>query len=217
MENKRRPRSYGGQPLRHGGRATSPSTADGGPGVTIPILIINEILILIIIHKAIKKLKKDIDETQLFLANESNRVDEELEQVRTTGHDLHARLCEVEDTTVTDQYVDHQVQLINQRLDDYHDELHDQATAIYNQKNIMNGILAGHRLQRAEPSSVWAISAIQTIDQMAAQMNRQTDLINRLQARVDVLEFRQLPRPGAIIDSDNNNSDNNNIVTQCQY
>ena len=168
-------------------------------------------------NKVEKKMVKDIDETQLFLANESNRVDEELEQVRTTGHDLHARLCEVEDTTVTDQYVDHQVQLINQRLDDYNNELHDQATAIYNQKNIMNGILAGHRLQRAEPSSVWAISAIQTIDQMAAQMNRQTDLINRLQARVDVLEFRQLPRPGAIIDSDNNNSDNNNIVTQCQY
>ena len=204
------PSSYGGQPLRHGGRATSPSTADGGPGVTIPILIINEILILIIIiiNKAIKKLIKDIDETQLFLANESNRVDQELEQVRTTGHDLHVRLCEVEDTTVTDQWLDHQVQLINQRLDDYHDELHDQATAIYNQKNIMNGILAGHRLQRAEPSSVWAISALQTIDQMAEQMNRQTDLINRLQARVDVLEFRQ--HPGAIFDSDNNNSDNNN-------
>ena len=168
-------------------------------------------------NKVIKKLIKDIDETQLFLANESNRVDQELEQVKTTGHDLHVRLCEVEDTTVTDQWLDHQVQLINQRLDDYHDELHDQATAIYNQKNIMNGILAGHRLQRAEPSSVWTISALKTIDQMAEQMNRQTDLINRLQARVDVLEFRQLPRPGAIIDSDNNNSDNNNIVTQCQY
>ena len=206
------PSSYGGQPLRHGGRATSPSTADGGPGVTIPILIINEILIIEIVNKAIKKLKKDIDETQLFLADESNRVDQQLEQLKTSGHDLHTRLCEIEDTSVTDQYLDHQVQLINQRLDDYHDELHDQATAIYNQKNIMNGILAGHRLQRAEPSSVWAISAIQTIDQMATQMNRQTDLINRLQARVDVLEFRQ--HPGAIFDSDNNNSDNNNSDTE---
>ena len=137
-------------------------------------------------------------------------MDEELEQVRTTGHDLHARLCEVEDTTVTDQYVDHQVQLINQRLDDYHDELHDQATAIYNQKNIMNSILAGHRLQRAEPSSVWAISAIQTIDQMATQMNRQTELINELQARLEVLEFHQ--RPGAIINSDNNSDKNNSDI-----
>ena len=39
------PRSYGGQPLRHGGRATSPSTADGGQGVTILILIITILII----------------------------------------------------------------------------------------------------------------------------------------------------------------------------
>ena len=158
-------------------------------------------------NKAIKKLVKDIDETQLFLADESNRVDQQLEQLKTSGHDLHTRLCEIEDTSVTDQYLDHKIQQLNHRLDDYHDELHDQATELYNVKNIMTGITAGHRLQRAEPSSVWAISAIQTIDQMAEQMNRQTDIMNNLQARLDVLEFRQ--RPGAIFDSDNNNSDNN--------
>ena len=129
--------------------------------------------------------------------------------------DLNERLREVEDTSATEYDVEHHAQLLNQRLDDYHDELRDQATEIYNVKNIITGITAGHRLQRAEPSSVWAIPAIQTIDQMAAQMNRQTDLINHLQARVDVLEFRQ--HPGAIFDSDNNNSDNNNIVTQCHY
>ena len=154
------------------------------------------------------KLVKNLDETQLFIANESNRVDQELDVLKDGVHDLNERLREAEDTSATEYYVEHHAQLPNQRLDDYHDELRDHATEIYNLKNIMTGITAGHRLQRAEPSSVWAISAIQTIDQMATQMNRQTELINELQARVDVLEFCR--RPGAIFDSDNNNSDNNN-------
>ena len=156
------------------------------------------------------KLIKDIDETQLFIANESNRVDQELDVLKDGVHDLNERLREVEDTMVTDQHLDHHVQLVNARLDDYYDELRDQVREIYNVKNIITGIVAGARLGSLEPSNAMALAAIQTMHSIASSINKVTERNNRLEARLDVLEFRQ--RPGAIIDSDinNNNSDNNN-------
>ena len=107
---------------------------------------------------------------------------------------------------VTDQYLDHQIQRLNQRLDDYHDELHDQRTSIYDLKNIMTGIVAGTRLGSLEPSNAMSIAAIQTMHTIASAINQVSERNNRLEARLDVLEFRR--QPGAIIKSDNNNIDN---------
>ena len=80
------------------------------------------------------KLVKNLDETQLFIANESNRVDQELDVLQDGVRDLNERLREVEDTSATEYDVEHHAQLLNERLDGQHDELRDHATAIYNMK-----------------------------------------------------------------------------------
>ena len=72
----------------------------------------------------------------------------------------------------------------------------------------MTGIIAGTRLGSLEPTNGMAIAAIQTMHSIASSINQVTERNNRLEARLDVLEFRQ--RPGAIFESDNNNSDNRN-------
>ena len=121
------------------------------------------------------------------------------------------RLSEVEDTSVTEQYLDYQVQRLDLRLDDHHDQLQELATKTHNMKNIVTGITAGTRLGQVQPTNAIATAAIQSLTQMAEQMNKQAVVMNNLQARVDVVEFRQ--RQGTIFDSDNNNNSGNNNIT----
>ena len=107
--------------------------------------------------------------------------------------------------------MEHHAQLLNQRLDDQHDELRDHATEIYKLKNIMAGIVAGTRLGSIEPTNGMAIAAIQTMHNIATQINRVAENNNRLEARLDVLEFINSHRPpGGISNSSANTSDNNN-------
>ena len=51
-----------------------------------------------IITKALNKVVKNLSDTQLFIANESNRVDQELAQLTGIMNGLGERLSEVEDS-----------------------------------------------------------------------------------------------------------------------
>ena len=100
------------------------------------------------------KVVKNLTDTQQFIVNESNRLDMELEDIKHEFQATASQLTHLENTC--NEYMED----TNTRLDDHHDELQDQATAINNMKNVIQAIVAGRRLQLAEPTNGWAIAAI---------------------------------------------------------
>ena len=120
----------------------------------------------------------------------------------------------LEGTCPTADYIDEKVQHIEARLDTLHDQEADMCGAIFEQKNICQAIVAGSWLGSIEPTSNMAIAAIQTMHNTATQINRVAEKNNRLEARLDFLEFLiRHPPPGGIFNSNTSENNNNNNHT----
>ena len=133
---------------------------------------------------------KNVNDMQQFIVNESNRVDGELQDLRLAVSHQRTDMILFEDNYALSEHLAIIRDGLNARLDEHYDVLQDHTEDINKLRAMLTGVLAGQRLARSEPSSVWAIAALQTINQMAEQMNQQREVIERLQARMDVQEFR---------------------------
>jgi hypothetical protein len=134
------------------------------------------------------KVAKNLIDTQQFIENESNRVDGELEDLRLAIRDIRDEMIQFDDVYATNNYLDEQILNVQNQVEEHHDVLQDHTAQISDMRTTLTGFLAGQQLARSEPTAIWSIVAIQTLNQMAEQMNAQRQLLERLLARVDVLE-----------------------------